>query len=49
MRYTDPYRAASFDRLHTHNGGLGGDHILPQIKKHIELLGRQYIKRVDEL
>ena len=48
MAYTDPHLALCFDRLHTFHGGLFGDHLFPQIKRHIESLGRHAIKSVDD-
>jgi hypothetical protein len=48
MTYTDPHQALCFDCLHTFHGGLFGDHLFPQIKHHIESLGRHAIKSVDD-
>lgn len=46
--YSDPHWALSFDQLHFNHGGLFSDHIWAQVKRHIESLGRQAIKRVDD-
>ena len=48
MAYTDPHQALSFDRLHLSHTGLFGDHLLLQIKQHIESLGHHAIKSVDD-
>ncbi|KAF7967708.1 hypothetical protein HWV62_33335 [Athelia sp. TMB] len=48
MIHSDVNRALSFDRLHTDQGGLFGDHQWPQIKLHIQSLGRKAIQAVDE-
>ena len=49
MWLTDPFHASSFDHLHNNNGGLEADHILPQLFKHIELLGWQAVRWVDDM
>ncbi|KAF7973288.1 hypothetical protein HWV62_15663 [Athelia sp. TMB] len=48
MIHSDVNHALSFDRLHTDQGGLFGDHQWPQIKLHIQSLGRKAIQAVDE-
>ncbi|THU83800.1 hypothetical protein K435DRAFT_822896 [Dendrothele bispora CBS 962.96] len=35
MANSDPYSAVSFDDLHFQYSGLGGDHLIPQLKAHI--------------
>ncbi|KAL0564298.1 hypothetical protein V5O48_017752 [Marasmius crinis-equi] len=37
---SDPYSAVSFDLLHFFNSGLWGDHMFPQLKKHVANIGR---------
>lgn len=49
MWLSDPNRAISFDRLHAYHGGLFGDHLWPEVKAHIEALGRPAISLVDKL
>ncbi|KAJ7471600.1 hypothetical protein B0H11DRAFT_2158977 [Mycena galericulata] len=43
VAHSDPHRAISFDRLHSHHSGLWGDHLFAQLKLHVEnLSGRQF-------
>jgi hypothetical protein len=35
------------DRLHIFHGGLFPDHLWKNVKRHIEALGREAIKQVD--
>ncbi|KAL0571044.1 hypothetical protein V5O48_010912 [Marasmius crinis-equi] len=36
----NPYAAVLFDVLHFMNGGIWGDHMFPQLKKHVSKIGR---------
>ncbi|KAJ6471679.1 hypothetical protein DFH09DRAFT_1253869 [Mycena vulgaris] len=45
VAHSDPHRAISFDRLHSHQSGLWGDHLFGQIKIQVSnLAGRQSAK-----
>ncbi|KAJ7440387.1 hypothetical protein FB451DRAFT_1344114 [Mycena latifolia] len=35
VAHSDPHHAISFDRLHSHQSGLWGDHLFSQIKLHV--------------
>lgn len=48
MYLCDPYQAQSWDGLHAHESGLFGDHILPELKRHIGLLGKELAKLLDD-
>ncbi|KAG7088002.1 hypothetical protein E1B28_012041 [Marasmius oreades] len=43
----DPYSAVSFDDLHFDDSGLWGAHLFPQLKKHLEDIGRDAETEVD--
>ncbi|KAJ7059195.1 hypothetical protein C8F01DRAFT_1370778 [Mycena amicta] len=45
---TDPHQANSFDRLHSHHSGLFGDHLLSQVKLHLENLGARQVATFDK-
>ncbi|KAJ7450425.1 hypothetical protein FB451DRAFT_1342926 [Mycena latifolia] len=45
VAHSDPHHAISFDRLHSHQSGLWGDHLFSQIKLHVsKRAGRQSAK-----
>ncbi|KAJ7500378.1 hypothetical protein B0H11DRAFT_2155479 [Mycena galericulata] len=45
VAHSDPHKAISFDRLHSHHSGLWGDHLFGQLKLHVDkLTGRQSAK-----
>ncbi|KAF8900821.1 hypothetical protein CPB84DRAFT_1815310 [Gymnopilus junonius] len=48
MHLCDPYQALSWDGLHAHESGLFGDHILPELKRVIGLLGKEAAKQLDK-
>jgi len=45
---SDPYRALSFDRLHTNHLGLFKDHLWDRAKQLIEAEGRLAVGSVDD-
>ncbi|KAJ7700548.1 hypothetical protein B0H14DRAFT_3100108 [Mycena olivaceomarginata] len=45
---SDPHRAISFDRLHSHHSGLWGDHLFPQLKIHLKELGDRQSAKLDQ-
>ncbi|KAL1745630.1 hypothetical protein HDZ31DRAFT_35978 [Schizophyllum fasciatum] len=45
---SDPYAALSYDTLHSAASGVFAHHLWGQLKRHIELLGRSAIAKVDE-
>ncbi|KAG9309309.1 hypothetical protein JVU11DRAFT_10797 [Chiua virens] len=49
VRNSDPELAASFDRLHYLHGGLWGKHLLEELKKILNALGREAATKVEEL
>ena len=48
MENSDPHQALAPDRLHIFHGGIFPDHVWKQTKRHIEALGRQAVKQVDD-
>jgi hypothetical protein len=48
VKFSDPFKAISWDRMHSYAHGLGGKHIWPIIEKYITDDGRGAIRRVDE-
>ncbi|KAH9001527.1 hypothetical protein EDB92DRAFT_1788816 [Lactarius akahatsu] len=48
LQHTDPYRALSFDRLHSNNTGVFGYHLWEVFKEHVEGYGRQAVAQVDD-
>ncbi|RDX57017.1 hypothetical protein OH76DRAFT_1335592, partial [Lentinus brumalis] len=48
LDHSDPYEAATFDRLHAFHLGLLGHHIWPLIRKYIEDLGEDAINQLDD-
>ena len=44
---SDPYKALSFDRLHTNNLGMFKDHLWMTAKKIVEELGRSALGKVE--
>ena len=48
MEFSDPFKAISWDRMHSYAHGLGGKHIWPIIEKYITGDSRGAIKQVDE-
>ncbi|KAL4266406.1 hypothetical protein AB1N83_001284 [Pleurotus pulmonarius] len=47
LALSDPYRAVSFDTLHTFDNGLFEDHLYVQLIAHIEALGRPAVVKLD--
>ncbi|KAJ7720432.1 hypothetical protein B0H16DRAFT_1432379 [Mycena metata] len=47
VAHSDAHRAISFDRLHSHQSGLWGDHLFPVLKFHIERLGARQLAKLD--
>ncbi|KAJ7065749.1 hypothetical protein C8F01DRAFT_1228972 [Mycena amicta] len=45
---TDPHHANSFDRLHSHQAGLFGDHLFGQVKLHLEHAGPRQSAAFDK-
>ncbi|KAJ7360797.1 hypothetical protein DFH08DRAFT_921182 [Mycena albidolilacea] len=45
---SDPHRAISFDRLHSHHSGLWGDHLFSQLKIHLKELGDRQSAKLDQ-
>ncbi|PCH36191.1 hypothetical protein WOLCODRAFT_86299, partial [Wolfiporia cocos MD-104 SS10] len=45
---TDVHKALSFDRLHAYHLGLFGDHLWPEIKAHVNNIGRDAAIMVDD-
>ncbi|KZT70542.1 hypothetical protein DAEQUDRAFT_667378, partial [Daedalea quercina L-15889] len=48
IQYSDPYKALSFDKLHSHDSGLFGDHIWPEVVRIIRAHGNQAVQKVDQ-
>ncbi|KAJ3509195.1 hypothetical protein NLJ89_g5347 [Agrocybe chaxingu] len=48
VELSDPYKAVSWDRMHSYAGGLGGKHIWPLLQKYIRGLGVAVSRKVDE-
>jgi hypothetical protein len=48
VEFSDPFKAISWDRMHSYAHGLGGKHIWPLIENYITGDGRGAIKQVDE-
>ena len=48
MANSDPHRSLAPDRLHINHGGLFPHHLWKEAKRHIEALGRDAIKQVDD-
>ncbi|KAF9490004.1 hypothetical protein BDN71DRAFT_1525388 [Pleurotus eryngii] len=47
LNLSDPYKAVSFDTLHTFDNGLFEDHLYVQLLEHIKALGRPAIVKLD--
>ncbi|KAJ7713252.1 hypothetical protein B0H16DRAFT_1810756 [Mycena metata] len=47
VAHSDAHRAISFDRLHSHQSGLWGDHLFLVLKFHIERLGARQLAKLD--
>ncbi|KAJ7695581.1 hypothetical protein B0H14DRAFT_3100500 [Mycena olivaceomarginata] len=45
---SDPHRAISFNRLHSHHSGLWGDHLFTQLKLHLKELGDRQSAKLDQ-
>ncbi|KAK6984340.1 hypothetical protein R3P38DRAFT_3332873 [Favolaschia claudopus] len=45
---SDPHHAASFERLHFNHSGLGGDHLIGQVKARLENLEGRAAAKVDK-
>ncbi|KAJ7707650.1 hypothetical protein B0H17DRAFT_1033442 [Mycena rosella] len=48
VAHSDPHHAISFDRLHSHQSGLWGDHLFGQIKLHVGKLGGRQLAKLDQ-
>ncbi|KAG2029665.1 hypothetical protein BDR03DRAFT_880244 [Suillus americanus] len=48
VKHSDPHDALSLDRLHTVHGGLGGKHLLEELKTIISNLGREEMESVEK-
>ena len=46
---SDPYRALSFDRLHTNNLGMFGDHLWKTIKQIVKVEGRLALGILEDM
>lgn len=47
VRFSDPYRALSWDGMHAHDHGLGGKHLWPVLQNFIKQHGRDGSAKVD--
>ncbi|KAG1756155.1 hypothetical protein EDD22DRAFT_981579 [Suillus occidentalis] len=47
VSYCDVHRALSFDRLHTNNAGMWGDHLWSELQFWLEDLGREAAVKID--
>ena len=47
LNHSDPFKALSWDDLHSHGAGLFADHIRPEIEGHLERLGRNVQVQVN--
>ncbi|KAG9219806.1 hypothetical protein CCMSSC00406_0009505 [Pleurotus cornucopiae] len=47
LNLSDPYKAVSFDTLHTFDNGLFEDHLYVQLLEHIKALGRPAVVKLD--
>ncbi len=45
---SDPYRALSFDRLHSNNSGMFGYHFWERFKTLVNQIGRGAAAKVDQ-
>ncbi|KAJ7742490.1 hypothetical protein DFH07DRAFT_750448 [Mycena maculata] len=45
---SDPHKAISFDRLHSHHSGLWGDHLFGQLKLHVSNLSGRRSAKLDQ-
>jgi len=45
---SDPYKALSFDRLHTNNLGMFGDHLWKVMKQIVKAMGRLALGIVED-
>ncbi|KAK7000821.1 hypothetical protein R3P38DRAFT_3327544 [Favolaschia claudopus] len=45
---SDAHHATSFERLHSNHSGLGGDHLIGQVKAHLENLEGRAAAKVDK-
>ena len=48
VQFSDPHQVLSWDHMHNYAHGLGGKHIWPEIQRHIEALGCEALKWVDD-
>ncbi|KAJ7715035.1 hypothetical protein DFH07DRAFT_785677 [Mycena maculata] len=48
IAHSDPHKAISFDRLHSHHSGLWGDHLFGQLKLHVSNLGNRQSAKLDQ-
>jgi hypothetical protein len=47
VSHCDVHRALSFDRLHTNNAGMWGDHLWSELQFWLKELGRTAVVKVD--
>jgi hypothetical protein len=47
LNFCDPYQVQSWDGLHAHDTGLFADHIWPEFKCIVGILGKAAAKKVD--
>jgi hypothetical protein len=47
VSYCDVHRALSFDRLHTNNAGMWGDHLWSELQFWLQDLGREAAVKID--
>jgi hypothetical protein len=47
LNFCDPYQAQSWDGLHAHDARLFADHIWPEFKCIVGILGKAAAKKVD--
>lgn len=48
LRNSDPYKALSFDRLHTNHLGLFKDHLWRETKQAVQEMGRSAVGKVED-
>jgi hypothetical protein len=49
LTLTDVHRALSWDRLHSHHGGLWSDHFFVELQAFITGLGRDSVAQIDKM
>ncbi|KIK77693.1 hypothetical protein PAXRUDRAFT_28761 [Paxillus rubicundulus Ve08.2h10] len=48
VRYSNPHEILTFDPLHVDNIGFWGNHLFGQLKQHLNALGREFEKKLDD-